>query len=94
MSNKDNKSPVSALLNRRFGIDPQGDCDTTIPGQLSVSLPLEEKKTDVKGRELKSRHVQLLMRPSFHAEVKAAADAAGVSFNDYVETALRCYIEK
>ncbi len=43
--------------------------------------------------ETKSKRVQLLMQPSLHSRVKAAADAQGISFNDYVHRALERALE-
>lgn len=36
-----------------------------------------------KKRETKSKRVQLVLQPSIYAKLKARADAAGASFNDY-----------
>lgn len=38
--------------------------------------------------ETKSKRVQLLMQPTLHARIKAAADAQGLSFNDLVHRIL------
>jgi len=38
--------------------------------------------------ETKSKRVQLLMRPSLHARLRAMAEAGGQSFNDLVHTLL------
>ena len=38
--------------------------------------------------ETKSKRVQLLMQPTLHARVKAAAEAQGLSFNDLVHRIL------
>lgn len=39
--------------------------------------------------ETRSRRVQLMLTPSLHDAVKAAAGAAGVSFNEYVNNILQ-----
>lgn len=35
--------------------------------------------------EVRSRHVQLLMKPSLYAKAKAEAEEKGLSFNAYIE---------
>ena len=44
--------------------------------------------------ETKSRRVQLLMQPSIYEAIKAEAQAAGISFNEVVNTVLRAHIER
>ena len=38
--------------------------------------------------ETKSKRVQLVLQPSLYSRVKAAADAAGISFNEYCHRVL------
>lgn len=38
--------------------------------------------------EVKSKRVQLLMQPSLFAQVKALADQAGISLNEYIHRTL------
>lgn len=38
--------------------------------------------------EVKSKRVQLVLQPSLYAKVKAAADAAGLSFNEFCHSLL------
>lgn len=38
--------------------------------------------------EVKSKRVQLLMQPSLHSKVKALADQAGLSINEYIHQTL------
>ena len=43
--------------------------------------------------EKKTRRLQLLMQPSLHAKVKEAADADGVSVNDFIHKVLENYLK-
>ncbi len=42
----------------------------------------------IERRELKTKRVQLLLKPSVHARIKKMAEEHGVSFNDYVNRVL------
>ncbi len=42
----------------------------------------------IERRELKTKRVQLLLKPSVHSRIKKLAAAGGVSFNDYVNRVL------
>lgn len=61
---------------------------------------LEEIKTPPEGFrlneryvEIKTKRVQLVMQPSLYAKARAAAAAAGMSFNEYCHEALREKLE-
>lgn len=43
--------------------------------------------------EKKSKRIQLVMQPSLYERAKAAADSAGISFNEYVHRALEIALE-
>ncbi len=45
-------------------------------------------------RELKTKRVQLLLKPSVHSRIKKRAAAGGMSFNDYVNRILEREAEK
>ncbi len=44
--------------------------------------------------ETKSKRVQLLMQPSLHKRLKEAADAQGISFNEFVHRTLEQALEE
>jgi len=58
----------------------------------TLDLP-ETKVGKFEPAETKSRRVQLLMQPSLHERLKAAATAQGTSFNDYVHKVLEKSLE-
>lgn len=58
----------------------------------TIDLP-ETKAGKLEPAETKSRRVQLLMQPSLHERLKAAATAQGTSFNDYVHKVLEKSLE-
>ena len=62
------------------------------PAELFItSAPAPERSSAAEygaPAETKSRRVQLLMQPSLHNKLKAAAQAQGISFNEYVHKAL------
>ena len=44
--------------------------------------------------ETKSKRVNVLMQPSLHERIKAAAAAQGLSVNDYIHKALEAAVEQ
>ena len=64
--------------------------ETKAPAPVSKSKekPPEGYKLNPMYVEVKSKRVQLVLQPSLYAKVKAAADAAGVSFNEFCHSLL------
>ena len=61
---------------------------TQIQAAAGTATPPQGYKANPAYIETKSKRVQLLMQPTLHAKVKAAAEAQGLSFNDLVHRIL------
>ena len=59
------------------------DGQTEQPASTGKDKAPEGYKLNPMYIETKSKRVQLVLQPSLYARVKAAADAAGISFNEY-----------
>ena len=57
-------------------------------GKGAGTAPPEGFKVNPLYIEKKTKRCQLVMQPSLYAKIKAAADVAGLSFNEYVCQAL------
>ncbi len=80
---------------------------SSIPAAMFISEPAEPTTEPQANKEIpagyrvnyglvetKSKRVQLLMQPSLHARIKAAAAAQGLSFNDFVHRELEKALDK
>lgn len=61
--------------------------------QLKAQVP-DGYKVNSAFIEKKSRRVQLVLQPSLYEKAKKAADAMGVSFNEYCHTRIADAVEK
>ena len=76
-----------------------GDAD---PGKIQPTRATRKKKADLTAEppegfrfiEKKSRRVQIVLRPSTYELARQAADAAGVSFNKWIEQAILDSLKK
>lgn len=67
----------------------KGKAGATVEGHRAQGY----KKLDIEQHETRSRHVQLLLKPSLYREVKAAAKANRISVNKFVEYALTDFLK-
>ena len=66
------RETIEAAEREQAGLSPTGE-----------ELPPDGFKYNPKFVETRSKRVQLVLQPSVYAKLKARADKAGVSFNEY-----------
>ena len=98
------KKDFSSISNpaERFLSTPESEeersSSTTAPEAIfptgALGKPPKGYKLNPLYVEVKSRRVQLLLRPSLYNALLKQAKAQGVSFNDMANTILQAYIDK
>lgn len=68
----------------QFISTPAAEAAAPIQQQESTAEPLGGFRPSPAHTETKSRRLQLLMQPSLHDKIKAAARAQGCSVNEYI----------
>lgn len=76
---RDQMNPAMQFISR-----PAPEAPAPIQHQESAEAAPEGFKANPAYVETKSRRLQLLMQPSLHDKVKAAAKAKGYSVNEYI----------
>lgn len=66
---------------------PRSDLTPAEPENGSQDRPPEGYKLNPKYIEKRSKRIQLVVQPSLYDKLKAAADAAGLSLNEYANQA-------
>lgn len=85
---RENDNPALAFISQESVEAVDGKEETT-----SLKVPTGEKppkgyKPNPLYVETKSKRVQLVLQPSLFARIKAASEAAGLSFNEYCHRVL------
>ena len=69
-------------------VDGAEEAKVEAPIPKGKEKPPEGYKLNPMYIEVKSKRVQLVLQPSLYTKVKAAADAAGISFNEFCHSLL------
>lgn len=81
------KTPVNGPKQAHRAPDPKG---SIMPAEIQTGEPPEGYLY----KERKSRRVQIVLRPSAYEAARQAAEAAGLSFNKFIEAAILEHMNK
>lgn len=80
-----NDMPALGFISEPAAAQPKAGTTIEVPAGYKVNHAVIETK---------SKRVQVLMQPSLHSRIKAAAAAQGISVNDYIHKALEAAVEQ
>lgn len=83
-------NPAMQFISRPAELEAQAAAEEAAPARSSTA----EVEDDQGEMELKSRRLQLLIRPSIHAALKAEAKQKRTSVNDLINTILQAHVEE
>ena len=81
-------SPALAFIKPAAEQEQEQEQATNAPASLSSRKAPEGMKVNPYYIEKRTRRVQLVLQPSIYDKAKAASEALGLSFNDYVHALL------
>lgn len=82
------ESPALAFIKPTAEQEQEQEQATNAPASLSSRKAPEGMKVNPYYIEKRTRRVQLVLQPSIYDKAKAASEALGLSFNDYVHALL------
>lgn len=85
---KESENPAMAFISQESVEAVDGKKDPATPKATTGEKPPKGYKLNPLYIETKSKRVQLVVQPSLYDRIKAASEAAGLSFNEYCHRVL------